>query len=382
MSLTLALVILGAVVLAAVLVHGLWQARRVGPKQATPLPEFVEPVLIEPSFGSLPASAEAPLAQPAMTGLSTEASSDEGVPKPATLNGAATSADAIEMPTKPAWPALRRSTQHLDALIDAIVPITLDAPVSGEAALVHMPPTRRAGSKPFLIEGLNAESGEWEAPAPGRRYSELQAGVLMANRHGPINEIEYSEFVQKVQAFADAMGALVEPPDMLEVVARARELDAFAGAHDAQLAVRLIPKGPAWSVGFLMQHAARHGFVPGAMPGRLVLPGAEEGSPPVLTVSFDPQAALADEPAQVPLTQATLSLDVPQTEAAAEPFATWQHTARALATDLDALLLDDAGQPLNLHAFASIGSELDKLYAALSGRELAAGSPAARRLFS
>ena len=40
------------------------------------------------------------------------------------------------------------------------------------------------------------------------------------------------------------------------------------------------------------------------------------------------------------------------------------------------------GQVLGLHAFASIDVELKKLYEALAERDLAAGSPAARRLFS
>src|SRR5207253_1747169 len=152
---------------------------------------------------------------------------------------------------------------------------------------------RRAGSKPLLIEGLNTASGEWETPLAGQRYGELQAGVQLANRSGALNEIEYSEFVQKVQAFAEAIGAMADFPDMLDVVARARELDAFAGEHDAQLAVHLQARSAAWSVGYIQQHASRHGFVAGAVPGRLVLPSTEEGAPPVLTLTFDSQAALA-----------------------------------------------------------------------------------------
>jgi hypothetical protein len=63
----------------------------------------------------------------------------------------------------------------------------------------------------------------------------LQAGVQLANRTGPLNEIEYSEFVMKAQAFADALGGTPDFPDMLQEVARARELDQFASQHDAQL---------------------------------------------------------------------------------------------------------------------------------------------------
>ena len=52
-------------------------------------------------------------------------------------------------------------------------------------------------------------------------------------------------------------------------------------------------------------------------------------------------------------------------------------------TAVDALIIRaEPGQVLGLHAFASIDVELKKLYEALAERDLAAGSPAARRLFS
>jgi hypothetical protein len=339
LSLTVALTIAGVLVLAAVLAHGLWSARRAEPKRTAVGPDMAPP-RIEP---------------------------------------------ALQAPTEPATPpdVRRRAAPRLDALIDAIMPVAVEQPASGESALLHLPASRRAGSKPFLVEGLDTASGDWEPPSPGRRYSAFQAGVQMANRSGAINEIEYSEFVQKMQAFADAVGATAEPPDMLDVVARARELDAFASGHDAQLAVRLKTNAAAWSVGFLQQHAARHGFQAGAVPGRLVLPGTGGlDEPPVLVLSFDAQAALAEDPSQAAVGSATLALDVPQTAAEVEPFAQWQRVARALAADLDASLVDDAGQPLNLHGFATIGKELERLYDALQARDLAAGSAAARRLFS
>jgi hypothetical protein len=49
---------------------------------------------------------------------------------------------------------------------------------------------------------------------------------------------------------------------------------------------------------------------------------------------------------------------------------------------MDASMIDDSGHPILLHAFATIGEDLAKLYAALAARDLAAGSAAARRLFS
>ena len=347
MTLTAALAIVAGLVLAAVVAHGAWSARRAGPRQPQTLPpvERTEPTLSAPA---LPDAAR----EPPMLAIGGDV------------------------------PAARQGPR-IDALIDAVVPLRLESPVSGEFVLAHAPSTRRAGSKPFLLEGLDAETAQWEPVALGRRYSELQAGVQLANRSGALNEIEYSEFAQLMQAFAEHCGALIELPDMLEVAARAKELDAFASAHDAQLTVTLRSADVAWSPGYLQQVAGRHGFVPGAVSGRLVLPsGDDHHGPALLTLSYDARAALSDEPELAAVREATLSLDVPQTPESIEPFAAWQQAARALADDTGATLVDDQGHAVTLHAFNAIGQELTQMYRALEARDLAAGSPSARRLFS
>ncbi len=356
-TLTIALASLGGVVLAGVIAHGAWSARKAGPKRALimePRPEPRDPVM-----GDEAADATAD------PGISIEGSAAER-PQPRVLERRQN----------------KRLVNRIDALIDAIAPLTVEAPISGDMVVAHLPTTRRAGGKPFLIEGLNAETGEWETPTSGQRYGEFQSGVQLANRTGALNEIEYSEFVQKVQAFADGLNAMADFPDMLEAVATARELDAFAGEHDAQLAVHLQARSAAWSVGYIQQHAGRHGFVPGVVPGRLVLPSAEEGAPPVLTLTFDSQAALADDPNRAAVRDVTLSFDVPQTDPTAEPFVAWQASAQALSLGMDASIVDDNGQPLSPEGFASIGRELGQLYEQLAARDIAAGSAAARRLFS
>ena len=114
----------------------------------------------------------------------------------------------------------------------------------------------------------------------------------------------------------------------------------------------------------------------------MVLPAGEDGAPPVLVVAFDAQAALADDPHISSVREISLSLDVPQTAESAEPFPAWHDVARTLAADMDATMMDDQGQPITLHAFAAIGTELSTLYRALESRDLAAGTLAARRLFS
>ena len=423
-NLMVALGALGGVVLVGLAAHGAWQARKAGPKKAAPAAARVE------SRNASGTADHADHVRPAhrepgekreprepVLGVSGDPSQTDTVPgvlqyaddesdgrvaphlgdahAPAESTDAAASVANSEPPPHPALtdatpPARavagrvlpRRAVPRVDALIDVIVPMTLESPVTGDAVLSHLPGSRRAGSKPFFIEGLNTDDGLWEPPLAGHRYGELQAGLQLANRTGALTEIEYSEFVYKLQSFADAIGAMADFPDMLEVAARARELDAFAGDHDAQMAVLLRARGAAWSIGYVLQEASRHGFVAGVLPGRLVMVAAEDSAPPVLTLTFDSQAALSDDPNHTALRELTLGFDVAQTDASVQPFAAWQRTAAALARDMDADVVDDRGQVLSADGFAFIDSELVRLYGALQSRDVAAGSAAARRLFS
>ena len=90
------------------------------------------------------------------------------------------------------------------------------------------------------IEAFNEQSQQWEIPQPGQRYSAFQAGVQMANRTGALNEIEYSEFVMKAQAFADAINGEPDFPEMLHEVARARELDQLCADLDIQVVLHVV----------------------------------------------------------------------------------------------------------------------------------------------
>lgn len=341
-SLQIGLAITGGLVLAGVVAYNAWSTRKAAPRQAQSLPQAPQPQAApeEPRF-------------------------DE------TLFGSPT----------PATPSLEKRLP-LDALIDAIAAVHLEAAVSGDAALLAMPLTRRVGSKPFAVEGLNEKTRAWETPQPGQRYTAFQTGVQLANRMGALNDIEFSEFVQTTQAFADAVNGTPDFPEMRDEVARARELDQFASEHDAQLGFTLRAKRTAWSPGYVQQHAARRGFVPGVIPGRMVLPTVTDGLPPVLDLSFDTQAALAEDPAQSAIHAVTLSLDVPQVQQDEDAFARMCDTAIALAASMDGLITDDNGRVIPADGLALIGADLAQLYAALEEHDLAAGSPLARRLFS
>ena len=357
-SLQIGLAVAGGLVLAGVVAHGTWSARKNQPKRATPEAASDKPVT--PSVQGEPdAHAAADRHEPSFD-------ADAALGSLSLLS----SLMAIE------------KKAGLDALIDVITPVVLESVVSGEAALAAMPGTRRAGSKPFGVEGLNIATTVWELPNPGHRYSAFQCGVQMANRLGALNQIEYSEFVMKTQAFADAIGGESEFPEMVDEVARARELDQFASAHDAQLSFTLRALNTAWSPGYVAQNAARLGFIAGSIPGRMVLPANEQGGAPLLGLAFDTQAAMAEDPEQTALREVTLSLDVPQVARVEQPFVRMRETAAALASSMGGVVMDDNGNPIAPEAMDVIGNELEQLYDTLDERDLSAGSVLARRLFS
>lgn len=438
-TLQIGLAIAGGVVLAGVVAHSTWTSRKNKPRQAEPLPQdkSIEPAAYapdygqsqEPSFDAAPSvsydvhhepevmAAVAtptyqttgsldPVSDMARSMMEEATAHAQRVPDEAEMARIAESKAAAakvaeerakqlaaQAPVmKPVVAQVMESAASdlpqpekrpaLDALIDVIAAVEIDHPISGDAALQAMPATRRVGSKLFSLEGLNTETGLWEHPRNGQRYSAFQSGVQLANRTGPLNEIEFSEFVTKTQNFADAINGAPEFPDMLEEVARARELDSFASAHDAQLSFTLKATKAAWSPGYVQQNAARLGFIAGVLPGRMVVPANVHGLPPILGLTFDSQAAMSEDPTQSAIYELTLSLDVPQVDRKEEPYARMIQTAYELSRVMDGAISDDNGQPLSETAIGAIARDLLALYDTLDARDLSAGSPQARRLFS
>jgi FtsZ-interacting cell division protein ZipA len=114
----------------------------------------------------------------------------------------------------------------------------------------------------------------------------------------------------------------------------------------------------------------------------MVLPSVVQGLPPVLSLTFDTQAAMADDPALSAIREVTLSLDLPQIAREDMPFERLRQSASHLAKDMDGVVTDGAGHVLGEDVLDQIAQDLRQLYDALDQRELSAGSPQARRLFS
>ncbi|MDQ0139551.1 cell division protein ZipA C-terminal FtsZ-binding domain-containing protein [Cupriavidus necator] len=272
----------------------------------------------------------------------------------------------------------------VDPLIDCIVPLHLERKASGDRILPLTGRLRRAGTKPVHIEGLRAEANAWEPVTAGHQYEDLQVGVQLANRGGPLNALEFSEFVTAVESLAESLDASADLPDMAETVANARELDGFAAGCDVQLGVNVISDGAPWSAAYVQNVATQDGLVLSRDGTRFIRyqANAEGVQRPLFTLEFGDTNFLRDDLTVKAGRQITLLLDVPVADQAARPFKTVCEYGHTLAQRMGAQLVDDNMRPLTEASFVAIFSQLETLYNKLEARGMPAGSSVALRLFS
>ncbi|CAJ4536615.1 ZipA FtsZ-binding region [Burkholderia pseudomallei] len=338
---------------------------------------------VEPTFGGGAAPADTP------ADLQAEASVANGALEPAAeaAHGgeAAVAADAArDEPLEPVLPAATTISAAppavVDRRIDCIVPIRLASPLAGDKILPAAQRLRRAGSKPVHIEGKLDGGDAWELLQNGVRYEELRAAAQLANRSGPLNELEFSEFVTGVQQFADAIDGAPEFPDMMETVSMARELDGFAAQCDAQLSINVMSDGAPWSANYVQAVASQDGLLLSRDGTRFVKLDAKQN--PVFMLQFGDTNFLRDDLTYKGGNLITLVLDVPVADEDILPFRLMCDYAKSLSERIGARVVDDQRRPLPESTLLAIEQQLMKLYARLEEAGIPAGSPVTRRLFS
>ena len=268
--------------------------------------------------------------------------------------------------------AAEQATALVDPLIDCLLPLALEAPLRGDKLLPVLQTLRMVGNKPLHYIGL-AVSGDWEPIAYGGVYTRLQGGIQLASRSTALNELEYSELVTRLRAMSDEIGAEPEVPDMIEVMAEARNLHRFVASHDAQLGVNLHTNGAPWAINTLIGALEKQGF--DLRPdGRYVMPDGDGG----FLFSLSTNVTLAEETTS----RLTLLLDVPCVAPVRDGFGAMIACAKSLMGRLDATIVDDYNQPLSDAALAEIAKQVQDFYTEMNDADIPAGSTRAMRLFS
>ena len=260
----------------------------------------------------------------------------------------------------------------VDDLIDCVIPLEFESPVRGEKLLQEVAELKYVGKKPVHFIGLTHE-GKRDEIAHGGVYTSMFAGVQMVSRSGPLNELEYSEFVSKLREIGDRLNAHSDVPDMNRVMSNARELHQFVAEHDAQLSVNVLSNGAPWDITTLLGALEKQGFDVRA-DGRLVMPDGDVGN--LFTLSINVSAS------ETVTSKLTLLLDVPCVSPDLEGFGVMAKCARSLASRLGGTVVDDGNNPISEQALAEIADQVREFCNAMAVAEIPAGSRRAKRLFS
>lgn len=280
----------------------------------------------------------------------------------------ATSSMTASMPSK----MVMQRELPVDELIDCVIPLEFDVPVRGEKLLAEIAHLKFVGKKSVHFIGLN-DQGERDVVAHGGAYTTLFAGIQMVSRSGPLNELEYSEFVGQLRMIAEHLNAHSDVPDMNQVMATARELHQFVLEHDAQLSVNVMANSAPWEVASLLAALEKQGF--DLRPdGRLVMPDGDGGSLFSLSTNVGVSEAVTS--------RLTLLLDVPCVAPNRDAFGAMAACAKSLSMRLGGVVVDDGNQAISKIALDEIAIQVNEFYAAMAEAQIPAGSLRAQRLFS
>ena len=260
----------------------------------------------------------------------------------------------------------------VDALVDCVIPLSLGSNLRGEKVIGPIQTLRHVGNKPVNFVGQR-EDGSWDSIQHGVVYSALMAGVQLANRSTPLNEIEFSELVMRLRQVADDLDAEPDVPNMTSVMQSSRALHQFVSQYDAQLSVNVQANAAPWSIATLLAALERQGF--DVRPdGRLVMPDGDGGN----LFSLSTNVTLAAEHTS----RLTLLLDVPRVAQERDGFGAMVACARSLSHRLDGRVVDDTDQVLTEEALTEIASQVNTFYGDMQAADIPAGSTRALRLFS
>ena len=252
-----------------------------------------------------------------------------------------------------------------DAPVEHVVTLEPPAPVNTDRLVALASSLRHVGSKPVRIE-MERLGGHWAPLSAGDKAVRVRFSLLLANRQGPLNAVELSDFNAAIESLAGTLQAPVNIPDMAPILRNARDLDTLAARLDTQIEVRVeLPEAPeASKVSGIVRH--------------LGLSDRGNGRYEAFADSGDSLFALAFNK---PRDQIDFVLDVPRT---AEQYEAWEGMvacAQSMAQALGGRLVDSAGRGLSVGMIGTVSRQLAHRYAELSQAGLTAGGAAALRVF-
>jgi FtsZ-interacting cell division protein ZipA len=405
MSLTLALLLIGAVIIISVTIGALDQARvsrrrrrkqlhREMPGDTAPAPLAVVEEERESAAATLEKRALTTEAQAASApepvrgaffdeldrierAINVRLDVDPDIDRRTAVSAAPTQAAAATGASHPGY---------ADEKIDFIVTLPGRKTVSRHEALGLFRQHEYMLDKPRAIYGLRHVTGVWsnlDTDAQDLEYDDLRLAVQLADVDGPVSESELNTFSQMALQFADKLGRrTLFSMDFEDALALAQDLDRFCKEHDVIASFNVVATSPAGFPGRALDNVlsglrVRYGEM--RIYHRRDERGAKQFS---IANLFKPGDFDHDNLDRFTTKGITLFMQVPCVADPLDVFDEMIEVGVTVAGKLGGRLVDQERKPLTEGGIEAIRSQIRAIAQTMRTRGVDAGSEAALRLFS
>lgn len=249
--------------------------------------------------------------------------------------------------------------------IDLMVELAPANPINSDRLIALASSLRHAGSKPIRIE-IRRGDGQYLPLQSGVMVAAIRLSVLLANRQGPLNAVELSDFMSSVASLADHLGASFAPPDLNQVLGRARAVDSLAAELDTQ--VEILVETPERLSASQVAKLSRELHLYDRGAGNFA--SLNDGGEIIFMMSVAHPEAIR------------FTLDVPRVGAGNDPWRSLVDCATRCAETVGGRVTDVEGRGLSVGMIDAVSRQLGRRHEQLARAGLAAGSTPALRVFN
>ena len=211
-------------------------------------------------------------------------------------------------------------------------------------------------------------------------YVYLKGCLQLADRSGPISEVNLSKFRDLVQDFASQVHAVAECPDIVSTHEKAVMLDKFCAEVDVMIGINIISKDDGAFVGTKIRALAEaSGF---RLESDGIFKYRDDSNHVLFTLSnYESSPFLPENMKSLTTHGVTFLLDVPRVAHGERVFDQMTHLAKIFSNTLGGIMVDDNRVPLSDSGIQRSKQQLIDIQSSMKKNHINAGSPSALRLF-
>jgi hypothetical protein len=231
--------------------------------------------------------------------------------------------------------------------------------------------------------GRTAPDGPWQLLATDSRgeFIELAACLLLADRNGAASRAQLDTFLRVMSELAPHLPAAMSVRDVASEADRAEALDRLCAEVDVQVGMTILVKESGSVAGTRLRGVAEASGFTLASGGKVRVHAGRRRRGALYAHQSSQRAVHAGFVALSATNGIVLVLDVPRVTDPPRTFDQMKLTAKRLAHNLGAELVDDNKRPLDDAALASIRKQVEGAAEALRESGIEPGSPRALALF-